>query len=49
MTAVRRHIIRRIHRETGKSLIEIVRSSRGLTATEIAHRYLVRHPAHATA
>ena len=47
MTAVRRHIIRRIHRETGKSLVEILRSSRGLTATEIACRYLSRQPAHA--
>lgn len=40
MTAVRRQMIRRIHRETGKTLLEIVRNSRGLTATEIAHRYL---------
>ena len=47
MTAVRRHIIRRIHRETGKSLVEILRNSRGLTATEIAYRYLSRQHAHA--
>jgi hypothetical protein len=39
MTATRRHIIRRIHRETGRSLREIVRSCRGLTAMEIARRF----------
>lgn len=42
MTAIRRHIIRRIHRETGKSLLEILRNSRGLSATEIGQRYLAR-------
>lgn len=42
MTAVRRHIIRRIHRETGKSLPEILLACRSLTALEIAQRYLGR-------
>lgn len=42
MTAIRRQIIRRIHRETGKSLLDILRSSRGLTAAQIAQRYLGR-------
>lgn len=40
MTAVRRYMIRRIHRETGRSLLEILRNSRGLTAAEIARRYV---------
>lgn len=43
MTAIRRQLIRRIHRETGKSLLEILRNSRGLTATEIGQRYLSRN------
>lgn len=42
MTTLRRHIIRRIHRETGKSLLEILRTSRGLSAAEIGRRYLTR-------
>jgi hypothetical protein len=40
MTATRRHIIRRIHRETGRSLREIVRSARGKTAADIARGYM---------
>lgn len=40
MTATRRHIVRRIHRETGMTLREILRSCRGLTAFEIASCYL---------
>lgn len=40
MTATRRHIIRRIQRETGSSLRQIVRESRGLTAADIARRFL---------
>ena len=40
MTATRRHILRRIHRETGRSLRLIVRENFRLTASEIGRRYL---------
>lgn len=40
MTAVRRHIIRRIHRETGRSLREIVRAGRGMSAAQLARQFL---------
>ncbi|HUS23643.1 MAG TPA: hypothetical protein VM369_01740 [Candidatus Binatia bacterium] len=40
MTATRRHIIRKIHRETGRSLREILRGNRGLSALDIARRHL---------
>jgi hypothetical protein len=40
MTATRRHILRRIHRETGRDLRQVVRENFRLTAAEIARRYL---------
>lgn len=44
MTAIRRQIILRIHRETGKNLLELLRNSRDLDARQIAQRYVRRTP-----
>jgi hypothetical protein len=41
MSPIRRQLIRRIQRESGRNVREIVRGCRGLTALEIARRFLV--------
>ena len=46
MTTIRRYIIRRIQRETGKPLTQILRDSRGLSAAEIGRRYLAQTEQH---
>lgn len=40
MTAIRRHMVRRIQRDTGKGLLEILRGCRGLTVLQMASRYV---------
>lgn len=39
MTAIRRQLIRRIQRETGKDLWQVARSCQGLSALDIARRF----------